>query len=142
MKNQAKFFKKYLKLFETLILFFCASRQQGWELHLASLHCSCKYLFTFDTINYAHLRLVYLTKMFSLKEKDPGKYFAKAISLSIKHQQFEKTMQLGKKTEQLKCWVGKKTLQITKTSWMITFLLVLRWVTSSKSFVKPLTLTG
>ena len=124
------------------MLFFCASRQEDWELHLASLHCLCKYLFTFDTINYEHLRLVYLTKMFSLKEKDPGKYFGKAISLSIKHQQFEQTIKLSKKTEQLKCWVGKKTLQITKTSWMITFLLVPRWVTSSKSSVKSLTLTG
>ena len=38
-----KFLKNYMTLFETLIMFICANRQQNWELHLASLHCLCKY---------------------------------------------------------------------------------------------------
>ena len=71
LKNQAKFLKNFMALFETLIMFIRARRQQDWELHLASLHCLCKYFFTFDMINYARLRPAYLTKMFSLKEKDP-----------------------------------------------------------------------
>ena len=41
-----------------------------------------------------------------------------------------------------KTLVGLKALQVTKKSWMNTFLLLPRWVTSSKSFVKSLTLTG
>ena len=36
-----------MTLFETL-MFIRASRQQNWELHLASLHCLCKCFFTFD----------------------------------------------------------------------------------------------
>ena len=38
-----KFLKNYMTLFETLIMFIRANRQQNWELHLASLHCLCKY---------------------------------------------------------------------------------------------------
>ena len=60
-----------MSLFETLLLFIRASRQQNWELPLASLHHLCKYFFEFDTINYARLTPVYIAKMFSLKDKDP-----------------------------------------------------------------------
>ena len=60
-----------MSLFETLLLLKGASRQQNWELHLASLHNLCKYVFAFDMINYARLTPVYIAKMFSLKDKDP-----------------------------------------------------------------------
>ena len=36
LKNQNKFYKNYMLLFETLLLFIRASRQQLWELHLQS----------------------------------------------------------------------------------------------------------
>ena len=71
LTNQAKFLRNYMSLFETLLLFIRASRQQSWELHLASLHHLCKYLFAFDMINYARLTPVYIAKMFSLKDNDP-----------------------------------------------------------------------
>ena len=63
--------KVYLSLFETLLLLKGASRQQNWELHLASLHNLCKYVFAFDMISYARLTPVYIAKMFSLKDKEP-----------------------------------------------------------------------
>ena len=71
LTNQAKFLRNYMSLFETLLLFIRASRQQNWELHLASLYHLCKYFFAFDMINYARLTPVYIAKMFSLKDKDP-----------------------------------------------------------------------
>ena len=60
LTNQAKFLRNYLSLFETLLLFIRVSRQQNWELHLASLHHLCKYFFAFDMINYARLTPVYI----------------------------------------------------------------------------------
>ena len=71
LPNQAKFLRNYMSLLETLLLFILASRQQNWDLHLASLHHLFKYLFAFDMINYARLTPVYIAKMFSLKDKDP-----------------------------------------------------------------------
>ena len=71
LTNQAKFLRNYMSLFETLLLFLHASRQQNWELHLVSLHNLCKYFFAFDMINYARLTPVYIAKMLSLKDEDP-----------------------------------------------------------------------
>ena len=68
LTNQAKFLRNYMSLFETLLLFIWPSRQQNWELHLASLHHLCKYIFAFDMINYVRLTPVYIAKMFSLKD--------------------------------------------------------------------------
>ena len=58
-------------LFETVLLFIRATRQQQWNLHLSSLHILCKYFFAFDMINYARLTPVYIAQMFSLKYTDP-----------------------------------------------------------------------
>ena len=60
-----------MSLFETLLLFILAIRQQDGDLHLVSSHRLCKYFFAFDMINYARLTPVYIGKMFSLKDKDP-----------------------------------------------------------------------
>ena len=58
-------------MFEYLLLFIRATRQQMCELHLVSLHELVKYFFAFDMQNYARLTPVYLAEMFSLKETDP-----------------------------------------------------------------------
>ena len=71
LRNQAKFFRNYMALFELLLLFVRATRQQSWEIHLSSLHNLCKYFFGYDQINYARLTPVYLAQMFSLGETDP-----------------------------------------------------------------------
>ena len=60
-----------MSLFETLLLFILAIRQQDGDLRLVSSHHLCKYFFAFDMINYARLTPVYIAKMFSLKDKDP-----------------------------------------------------------------------
>ena len=38
LKNQARFFRNYMKVFEHLLLLLRATRQQIWTLHLTSLH--------------------------------------------------------------------------------------------------------
>ena len=60
-----------MKLFELLLLFIRASRDQLWELHLQSLHAFCPYFFALDMINYARTTPVYLSQMYAIKEKDP-----------------------------------------------------------------------
>ena len=59
-----------MKVFESLLLFLRASRQQNWTLHLASLHDLPKYFFAYDMPNYARFTPVYLAQMYSLKNTD------------------------------------------------------------------------
>ena len=50
---QAKFLRNYMKMFEVLLLFIRASREENWELHLASLELMIPYFFSHDQLNYA-----------------------------------------------------------------------------------------
>ena len=70
LTNQSKFYRNYMSLFETLLLFIRASREQSWGLHLYSLHSLCPYFFAFNMTNYARMTPVYLSQMFELKDKD------------------------------------------------------------------------
>ena len=70
LTNQAKFFRNYMKLFETLLLFIRASRQQNWSLHLASLHNLAKYFFANEMLNYARLTPVYLAQIYKLERSN------------------------------------------------------------------------
>ena len=70
ISNQSKFLRNFMKLFELLLLFIRASRDQLWELHLKTLHALCPYFFAFDMINYARMTPVYLSQMFNLKQTD------------------------------------------------------------------------
>ena len=58
-----------MKVFEHLLLFLRATRQQIWTLYLTSLHASFRYFFAY-MLNYARFAPVYLAQMFTLKEKD------------------------------------------------------------------------
>ena len=69
LKNQARFFKNYMKVFEHLLLFLRATRQQIWTLHLTSIYALSIY-FSAYMLNYARFTQVYLAQMFALKEKD------------------------------------------------------------------------
>ena len=71
LKNQSKFYKNHMLLFETLLLFIRASRQRLWKLHLQSLHCLCPYFFVFDILNYARITPVYLSQVCQLRNDDP-----------------------------------------------------------------------
>ena len=60
LKNQCKFYKIHMDLFEKLLLFMRESREKNWELHLYSL----------DKTNYACMTPFYLSQMHELKAKD------------------------------------------------------------------------
>ena len=60
-----------MKLFELLLLFIRALRDQLLELHLQSLQALCPYFFALDMINYARMTPFYLSQMYAHKEKDP-----------------------------------------------------------------------
>ena len=70
LKNQCKFYKIYMDLFEKLLMFIRVSREKNWELHLYSLHQLCPCFFAFDMTNYARMTPVYLSQMYELKKKD------------------------------------------------------------------------
>ena len=69
MKLQARFYRNYMSMFETLLLFIRASRQQCWGLHLEALNAMVPYFFAFEILNYAQLTPVYLPQI-ELSEKD------------------------------------------------------------------------
>ena len=69
LNHEAQFLRIFMRMFEYLLLFIRATRQQMWELHLASLHELVKYFFAFDMQNYARLTPVYLAEMFLLNPK-------------------------------------------------------------------------
>lgn len=67
---QSKFFCQYLKMFEAILMFVRASRQNLWKLHLSSLNNFAPYFFAFDQINYARLTPFYLATMKELETND------------------------------------------------------------------------
>ena len=69
LTNQEKHFHNFMKVFELLLLFTRATRQQPWELYLSTLHELAKYFFAYDMFNYAQMTPVYLLQM-NLKKKD------------------------------------------------------------------------
>ena len=70
LQFQSKFFYQYLQMFEAILMFILASRQNLWRLHLSSLNHFVKYFFAFDQINYARLTPFYLATMAELETKD------------------------------------------------------------------------
>ncbi|XP_066919527.1 uncharacterized protein [Clytia hemisphaerica] len=68
--NQSKYMRSFMRLFEVLLLFIRASRDQLWNLHLQTLHSLCPYFFAFDMLNYARMTPVYLSQMFALEKAD------------------------------------------------------------------------
>ena len=59
-----------MKMFEVLSLFIRASREENWELHLASLELIIPYFFSHDQLNYARFTPLYIATMMELKEND------------------------------------------------------------------------
>ena len=70
LQHQAKFYHNYMTMFESLLLFIRASRQQCWDLHLESLRKLVPYFFAFDMVNYARLSPVYISQMLNLEQED------------------------------------------------------------------------
>ena len=67
---QAKYLYSFMKVFEILISFIRASRQNDWNLHLVSLNDFCKCFFAHDQLNYAGAIPLYLANMTKLKTSD------------------------------------------------------------------------
>ena len=55
-------------MFEVLLLFIRKSREENWELHLASLELMIPYLFPYDQLNYARFTPLYIATMMELKK--------------------------------------------------------------------------
>ena len=97
----------YMKVFEHLLLFLRATRQQIWTLHLTSLHALSRYFFAYDMINYARFTPVYLAQMFALNEKDEEAWnFLNGGNFSVNKSNIARTlhyvliMLLNKQTKQ------------------------------------------
>ena len=70
LTNTAKFLRNFMKIFEILLVFIRATRQQNWSLHLQSLHELSKYFYAYDMQNYARYTPIYLSQMFALNHHD------------------------------------------------------------------------
>ena len=55
LNKQVRFYRIYMTLFDSILLFIRATREQSWELHLYILHKLCPYFFAFYMINYARM---------------------------------------------------------------------------------------
>ena len=78
LTNQEKHFHNFMKVFELLLLFTRATRQQPWELYLSTLHELAKYFFAYDMFNYAQMTPVYLSQMYELflkKDSETWEFF-------------------------------------------------------------------
>ena len=60
LNYQARFLRNYMKVFEVLLLFIRASREETWELHLASLELMIPYFFSHEQLNYARFIPLYI----------------------------------------------------------------------------------
>ena len=59
-----------MKMFEVFLLFIQASREENWELHVASLELMISYFFLHDQLNYVRFTPLYIATMMALKEND------------------------------------------------------------------------
>ena len=59
-----------MKMFEVLLLFIRASREENWELHLASSELMIPYFFSHGKLNYARFTPLYIATIMELKEND------------------------------------------------------------------------
>ena len=57
-------------MFEVILSFIRASRQNLWQLHLSSMNDFAKHFFAYDQLNYARMTTFYLANMMDLKEND------------------------------------------------------------------------
>jgi hypothetical protein len=69
LKQQTVFFYNYIRMFAVLLLFKRVSREEIWELHLASLDAMAPYFFAHDQLNYARMTPWFLTTMMELEKK-------------------------------------------------------------------------
>ena len=63
LHKQGKFLNNVLEMIECLLIFLRSTRQQLWELHLASLNRFTKYFFALDLLNYARMTPIQLSSM-------------------------------------------------------------------------------
>lgn len=65
------FILNYVKQFETILRFICATRGGDIELHLESVRDLLKYFFAHNHLNYARLLSLYLRIMQEIKSNNP-----------------------------------------------------------------------
>ena len=70
LHHQPRFLRNCMQMYEILLLFVRATRQDIWNLRLTSLELMIPYFFAHDLQNYARLIPEYLAQMYESKEKD------------------------------------------------------------------------
>ena len=68
LENQGKFYINYMKMFEVILLFIRASKENLWQLHLSSMNDFVT--IAYDQLNYACMTPLYLANMMDIKEND------------------------------------------------------------------------
>ena len=70
LNNQGKFLNNVVQMIEGLLLTLRSSRQQLWNLKLASRERFVKYYFALDLLNYARMTPIELSSLFDLQKSD------------------------------------------------------------------------
>ena len=70
LSQQSLYLRKFMKMFELLLQFIRANRQEDWELHLTTLNAMIPYFFAHDQLNYARLSPLYLATTYDLQHND------------------------------------------------------------------------
>ena len=70
LKKQGKFLSNVVDMIGNMLLYFRATRQKLWNLHLASQDNFVKYFFSLDLQNYARMMPVHLSHLYELRDVD------------------------------------------------------------------------
>jgi hypothetical protein len=68
----AAFWLQYIKTIQNILMFIQATKQNDFQLHIASLYSLCPLFFAFDHTNYARYIPVYLMTMMNLNTSHEG----------------------------------------------------------------------
>ena len=68
------FWRQYIDLVETLLLFVRADREADWTLHLSTFKSMLPFMITYDHTNYARWGVIYLLDMLQLEQTAPSVY--------------------------------------------------------------------
>lgn len=83
LDQQALHLRNCMVMYEVLLVFVPASRDEAWELHLPALGKMVTYFFAHDQLNYASHTPLYLSNMTELKTKDTDSWNYLKDNLSI-----------------------------------------------------------
>jgi hypothetical protein len=124
------FWKQYIELVETLLLFIRADREGDWTLHLTTFKEMLPLMITYDHTNYSRWGIIYLLDMLQLEHTAPrvyeefmaGNFVVKESTGSFNQIATDQALEhINKRCKVAGGLVGISRIQSALNRWMITF---------------------